>query len=124
MIRMRRNFQKIEMLKKEDDEEIRDQEGMCGIAKRYFDKLFEARIGTYEPVFHLIHHVITVEDNDFLTAPILKEELFEPLSQMHPDKSPGPHGFNPAFYQKFWSTCGEDIFTDLGEILSPGASSV
>src|SRR4051812_8253988 len=29
---------------------------------------------------------------------------------MHPDKSPGPDGFNPAFYQHFWSLCREDIF--------------
>lgn len=29
---------------------------------------------------------------------------------MHPDKSPGPGGLNPAFYQKFWSTVGDNIF--------------
>ncbi|GAU22005.1 hypothetical protein TSUD_111440, partial [Trifolium subterraneum] len=30
---------------------------------------------------------------------------------MHPDKSPGPDGFNPAFYQRFWEQCSDDIFS-------------
>ncbi|MCH93169.1 RNA-directed DNA polymerase (Reverse transcriptase), partial [Trifolium medium] len=29
---------------------------------------------------------------------------------MHPDKAPGPDGFNPAFYQHFWELCGNDIY--------------
>ncbi|XP_058742267.1 uncharacterized protein LOC131614725 [Vicia villosa] len=29
---------------------------------------------------------------------------------MHPDKSPGPDGFNSAFFQNFWAICGDDIF--------------
>ena len=30
---------------------------------------------------------------------------------MHPDKSPGPCGFNSAFYQKLWPLVGNDFFT-------------
>lgn len=29
---------------------------------------------------------------------------------MHPDKSSGPDGFNPAFYQRFWSLIGDEVF--------------
>ena len=32
--------------------------------------------------------------------------------QMHPDKSPGPDGFNPAFYQRFWDLIGDDVYRD------------
>ncbi|KAK9174651.1 hypothetical protein WN944_029688 [Citrus x changshan-huyou] len=35
----------------------------------------------------------------------VKEALFE----MHPDKSPGPDGMNPAFYQTFWHNIGKDV---------------
>jgi len=30
---------------------------------------------------------------------------------MHPDKSPGPDGLNPAFFHRFWNDIGGDIFT-------------
>src|SRR3954466_2422529 len=100
------------MLTDEVNVEIRDREGLCGVAQRYFDKLFEARDGRYEPILSLVQLVISTEDNLFLTAPILKEELYEALIHMHPDKSPGPDGFNPDFYQNFWITCGDDIYSE------------
>ncbi|XP_058733184.1 uncharacterized protein LOC131604782 [Vicia villosa] len=95
---IRRSFQQIKVLTEDGGDEIRDQEGICGIAKRYFDSLFEARAGSYEMMLNLIQPVISDNDNEILTAPILKEELYQALIQMHPDKSPGPDGFNPAFY--------------------------
>ncbi|MCI00450.1 RNA-directed DNA polymerase (Reverse transcriptase), partial [Trifolium medium] len=39
---------------------------------------------------------------------------------MHPDKAPGPDGFNPAFYQHFWNICGDDIFEATKEWLERG----
>lgn len=53
---------------------------------------------------------ITLEDNVELLKPITKEELRLALFQMHPDKSPGPDGFNATFFQRFWSLCGDEIF--------------
>ena len=39
---------------------------------------------------------------------------------MHPDKSPGPNGLNPAFYQNFWSIVGKDIIAPCLSLLSLG----
>jgi hypothetical protein len=79
-------------------------------ARNYFDQLFKAEASTHDPILSLINPKITHEDNERLTAPITKEEIHDALSQMHPDKAPGPDGFNPAFYQHFWNICGDDIF--------------
>lgn len=37
---------------------------------------------------------------------------------MHQDKSPGPDGMNPAFYQRFWGIIGTDVSTACLEVLS------
>ncbi|MCI28064.1 RNA-directed DNA polymerase (Reverse transcriptase), partial [Trifolium medium] len=60
------------------------------------------------------------EENEKLVAPITKEEVKNALFQMHPDKAPGPDGFNPAFYQHFWNLCGNDIFEAAKEWLERG----
>src|SRR3954469_6939663 len=39
------SFQKIKMLHDEENVEVSDQEGLCGVAKRYFDSLFAIRTG-------------------------------------------------------------------------------
>ena len=39
---------------------------------------------------------------------------------MHPDKSIGPDGMNPAFYQKIWPIVGKDIIAACLSVLSLG----
>jgi hypothetical protein len=51
-----------------------------------------------------------VEDNNLLVAPFVIEEFKAAIFFMMPDKCAGPDGFNPGFFQKFWSICGEELF--------------
>nr|KYP44138.1 Putative ribonuclease H protein At1g65750 family [Cajanus cajan] len=39
---------------------------------------------------------------------------------MHKDKAPGPDGFNPGFYKRFWEVCGEDILSSCNSWLEAG----
>ena len=39
---------------------------------------------------------------------------------MQPDKSPGPNGMNPAFYQNIWSIVRKDIIAARLSVLSLG----
>lgn len=38
------------------------------------------------------------------------QEFTKAVKQMHPDKSAGPDGLNPAFFQRFWVVMGREIF--------------
>ncbi|MCH99408.1 endonuclease/exonuclease/phosphatase family protein, partial [Trifolium medium] len=107
----RNKVKKVVRLVNEKDVIVTKQEDLCEVAKNYFDSLFKAADGNHDPVLSIIQQKVTAEDNERLTAPILKEEIHNALMQMHPDKSPGPDGFNPAFYQQFWHICGDDIFS-------------
>lgn len=64
---------------------------------------------------------ISQEDNDLLTQVFSFEEVKEAVFSMHPDKSPGPDGMNPTFYQRFWDIIGEDVVNECNHILLSGS---
>ena len=86
----------------------------------YFEQLFSANAGIHESVLNLMSQCVSMDDNIMLTSPITEEELCQALFQMQPDKSLGPDGFNPAFYQRFWHVCGDDIFQVVVYLLDRG----
>ncbi|GAU19603.1 hypothetical protein TSUD_304150 [Trifolium subterraneum] len=91
---------KVTKLIADNGTEAHTQEELCEVVKSYFDTLFKPRDGDHDPVLNLIQPRVTDNDNFVLTAPITKVEIQQALFQMHPDKSPGPDEFNPAFYQR------------------------
>ncbi|KAK2388712.1 hypothetical protein QL285_062362 [Trifolium repens] len=116
----RQRAKKIEKLVNEDNIEVTGQADLCAVALNYFDHLFKSNSTVHDPVLSLIGPKISQEDNEKLLAPISKEELRTALFQMHPDKAPGPDGFNPAFYQHFWELCGNDVYEAAKEWLERG----
>ncbi|MCH97677.1 CNGC5-like protein [Trifolium medium] len=116
----RQRVKKIGKLLNEENIAVTTQLELCEVALNYFNQLFKSNPAMHDPVLSLITPKITQEDNDKLVMPITREELKESLFQMHPDKAPGPDGFNPAFYQHFWELCGNDIFEAAQEWLERG----
>ncbi|XP_058726534.1 uncharacterized protein LOC131597891 [Vicia villosa] len=106
----RNKFKKIETLQKEDGSNCSDPQELSDIVKKYFENLFQAGSGDYAPVLNLISPRIEESDNNQLIQSLTREEIHATLFAMHPDKSPGPDGFNQAFFQNFWAVCGDDIF--------------
>lgn len=45
-----------------------------------------------------------------LEEPFTADEIKRAVFQMHPTKSPGPDGFSPVFFQKFWPMIGGDCY--------------
>lgn len=48
-------------------------------------------------------------------------EFKEAIFSMKADKCPGPDGFNPGFFQKFWASCGEELFHQCCQWLDTGS---
>jgi hypothetical protein len=63
-------------------------------------------------VLETISPTVANDDNLLLTSPFIKEEFRKMIFLLNPDKWPGPDGYNPGFYQHFWSLCSDDIFKD------------
>ncbi|XP_074356080.1 uncharacterized protein LOC141695759 [Apium graveolens] len=103
----RRKKNQVTYLKNENGEVVSKHEDMCEIVKSYFTKIFgDERIqrGNME----VPEAVITKDQNRKLIAEFTMEEFSVAIKQMHPNKSAGPDGLNPAFYQHFWNLFGSD----------------
>ncbi|XP_062088511.1 uncharacterized protein LOC133795077 [Humulus lupulus] len=83
--------------------------GLDTVIVDYFRNIFSASQTNWERVIDCVPESITEEMNMELLAPVEDSEVKEALFQMHPDKSPGPDGFNPGFYQRYWDIVGSDV---------------
>ena len=45
-----------------------------------------------------------------LLEPVSKEEVWNALKFMKPFKAPGPDGFQPFFFKKYWHLVGNDVW--------------
>ncbi|XP_074378461.1 uncharacterized protein LOC141719998 [Apium graveolens] len=84
-------------------------EGIHGAIEGHFSQLFEStNIDGKLTERETVQQISDIENED-LIAPITVEEVKNTVFSMHPDKSPGPDGFNPAFFRSFWSVVGVDV---------------
>ncbi|MCI44963.1 CNGC5-like protein, partial [Trifolium medium] len=83
---------------------------MTVIVRDYFSNLFQKQASSRESVLSALSSSVTNEDNNKLTTPFTMEEFKEAVFSMQDDKCPGPDGFNPGFYKKFWDICGHEIY--------------
>jgi hypothetical protein len=95
--------------------------GLCSIAQDYFCNLYTPSDGDYSPIIATIPQCISPQDNTSLTAPFKEEEFRQAVFSMHPDKSPGPDGLNPGFFQKFWPLIGTEIYEACCSWLDDGS---
>ncbi|XP_060968619.1 uncharacterized protein LOC115710455 [Cannabis sativa] len=67
-----------------------------------------------------IRPTVSREQNKALLEMVSEEEVRNALFQMHPDKSPGPDGMTPAFYQKHWNIVRADVIHFVREFFNSG----
>lgn len=94
----------------ENGDQVTEREAMSEMVVGYFRNVFARDNGSEEQEVLKEGRVITDARNAKLTAYIKIEELFEAIRQMHHDKSAGPDGYSPAFFQQFWDILGPEIF--------------
>lgn len=86
----------------------------------YFTELFTASRTEWNAVTNCIQSKVTENQNLELVEEVTGEEVKKALFHMYPDKSPGPDGMSPGFYQKFWHILGGDIVNIVKQFFSTG----
>ena len=100
---------------------VRSDLSMMGsIALSYFRNFFSSGLTNFDGLEISFTDVVSLEENESLISPFSKEEFTKAIKQMHPEKSPGPDGLNPGFYQRFWPLIGDQIFSATSQWLSTG----
>ncbi|KAJ8765399.1 hypothetical protein K2173_012096 [Erythroxylum novogranatense] len=105
--RHRKNF--ISKLKNNRGEWIDWDSGLPNMILEYFQHLFTSSCGDTAPILNNVKRKVTSLQNEMLIAPYTTEEIKTAIFSMHPDKSPGPDGFNPGFFQTYWDLIGKDV---------------
>lgn len=82
---------------------------MQKVIKDYFTNIFSSSLNSLSGEGEVRTRWITPEQNAMLSQPFTKEEVKQALFSMNPDKSPGPDGINPGFYQSFWNIIGDRL---------------
>lgn len=105
----RRKANQINSLQNKDGLEVDWNSGLKEVMVDYFTDLFTASETDWEEVLNCMPSRITAEQNTELLFPVERNEVRTALFHMHLEKSPGPDGMSPGFYQKFWNIVGDDI---------------
>lgn len=94
------------------------------VANEYFLDMFTAQEGVYLSVVSTHSRCISADDNEMLLSSFQREEFTYALRQMHPDKAPGPDGFNPSFFKYIWPDYGDEIYNASCSWLDRGFSLI
>uniref|UniRef100_A0A803QFT1 Reverse transcriptase domain-containing protein n=1 Tax=Cannabis sativa TaxID=3483 RepID=A0A803QFT1_CANSA len=116
----RRRNNHIRSIQNEFGQVIDWESGIQEVMISYFQNLFTPSITQWDDVVDCIPRTISQLQNEQMLAPIDDKEVQDALFQMHPDKSPGPDGMSPGFYQKFWGIVGKDVVKLVTDFFATG----
>ncbi|KAL8108881.1 hypothetical protein AgCh_025110 [Apium graveolens] len=98
------------MLQNDDGDLVTSHEEISGLAITYFSDLIGTNSASSEildPSINLPR--LTDAQQLFLSRYFLQEDILATLKGMAKNKSPGPDGFTPEFYNAAWGAVGPDV---------------
>ncbi|XP_074327095.1 uncharacterized protein LOC141665037 [Apium graveolens] len=116
----RRSANRIKCLKNNEGQMVDWDSGLQDVMIDYFAKLFTATTTEWRYVIDCVQTKITENRNNLLLGDISEGEVKAALFHMFPDKSPGPDGMSPGFYQKHWQIVGGDIVNIVRQFFATG----
>lgn len=106
----REHHNNVQKLKNEAGNCFEDEDEITKCFAAYFETLSSSNNSNVtDPMVNLVQPLINAEMAVMLGAPFLCQDVVFALSQMHPNKAPGPDGMNAFFYQNFWNIVWEDV---------------
>ncbi|KAL8108560.1 hypothetical protein AgCh_024870 [Apium graveolens] len=117
----RRKANQINFLHNASGEKVEWGSGLEETITGYFSNLFTATETEWERVISCVSRKVSAEQNVMLLAEVDEKEVKAALFNMHPEKSPGPDGMSPGFYQKCWPIVKDDVVKLVKQFFITGA---
>ena len=106
---MRKKKNMITQLENDEGDWVLWDDGLQQVIQGYFNKLFSSEGWDSRPILQTVRHRVTKAHNLELLRPFEANEVREAIFDMHSNKSPGPDGMNPGFFQEYWDIVGENV---------------
>ncbi|KAK3204570.1 hypothetical protein Dsin_018616 [Dipteronia sinensis] len=99
------------------------------LVKKEAIRHFQTILGCLRPVSHgiastlsnIIDKVISIDQAYLMGREVItNEEICDVCFSLHPNKAPGPYGFNAHFFKITWNIVGEDVISALQEFFRSG----
>ncbi|XP_057451810.1 uncharacterized protein LOC130743585 [Lotus japonicus] len=101
----------IHRLKLRDGDWCTEKNMLIEEVQSYFQSLFTVQGDPGEVVFnHENFPSLSISDRNTLSLSVLKEEVYKALMSMKSFTAPGPDGFQPFFFKKYWEIVGDDVY--------------
>ena len=123
-IKSRHNVNNINCIQMDNGDWIREKDLIAQEVVNFFSQLLGSNSDSdYSGCAVLsgyVDSVISPEQSRFLSRDFSDEEIKDALFTLHPNKAPGPDGFNAYFFQKSWHIIGTDFISAIKDFFSNG----
>ena len=119
----RRNRSKILSITREDGSLIEGDTQIKSEAVHHFQNILGCSLPSRHgsrPLRNVIDKHISTDQADFMSREVTNDEIREVCFSLHPNKAPGPDGFNAHFFKKTWHIVGDDVITAVQEFFRTG----
>ncbi|KAF7812868.1 ribonuclease H [Senna tora] len=107
LVRRKRN--RIEGLFINSDEWCTDEEKLESEVTGFFKNLFQKEINTRTYLQMEGIRPLNSMEAQLMSTEVTREEVWMAIKSMKAYKAPGPDGFQPLFFQKYWDTVGDSV---------------
>lgn len=119
-VKARKRKNQLKKLKDKEGVWVTEPMAMGDVMVDYFKELFSSMQGPISFVTDYLQQKITPSQNTRLEREVEAIEVRKALFDMHPEKSPGPDGLGPCFFQSYWDVVGPDVVSFCKVFCSTG----
>lgn len=114
MNNIHRRINSISCLKNDQNQDVKDENGLGRLASNYFSSLFTDDCRTGDPILdenllHCLPSPLNMEDNDLIMTSVIEDEVRNIVFSMGAFKALSLDGFPLAFFQDHWDVVGSDV---------------